>query len=71
MIRFLETKFEGVGCYLLVFYLAVFCLAGICEMFVDGVIIFDIYVALYIMHVFLCQGKKFTCDMYDLVRLVG
>ena len=60
MIRFLDDKFDGVCCYRLVFYLDVFCVAGIREMFVDGVNIFDIYVALVIVRVFLGQTEKFA-----------
>ena len=57
MIRLLDTEFNFVGCYRLVFYLAVFCLPGIREMFVDWVNVFDIYVALYIVRVLLGQAE--------------
>ena len=60
MIRFLDTELDGVGCYRLVFYLAMFCPAGICEMFVDGVNIFYISVPLFVVLVFLGETEKFA-----------
>ena len=53
MIRLLGTVFNGVGCYRLVFDLAVFFLPGVCQMFLYGVNVLDIYVALFIVCVLL------------------
>ena len=58
--KFFDTMLDVVGYHRLVLYLSVLCLAGIREMFVDGFIIFDIYVALFIVRFFLGQTEKFA-----------
>ena len=68
VIRFLDTEFDRVGCYRLIFYLAVFCLAGI--LFVDGVNIFDIYVALFVVRVFLGQALMSYVRPRQLGRMI-
>ena len=57
MIQFLDTEFNGVRCYPLFFYLAVFCLAGIRDMFVYFLNVLDIYVALFKVLVLFGQAE--------------
>ena len=47
MIRIVDIYLNGVSCNRLFFHLAVFCLTGVREMFVDGFNVFNIDVALF------------------------